>query len=165
MSGTQMTSSNSNQSEPSVSRPINRNLLPENEIRLPGEFLRRFVYGILTLITAVSGVYMMYDILSANSITALEAVILILFAISFCWISTAFWSAVFGFVLLMLRRDPLTLRHMDTIYNDSLPIATRTAVVMPIYNEDTHRVIAGFEATLNSLAATGEISHFDFFML
>jgi membrane glycosyltransferase len=36
---------------------------------------------------------------------------------------------------------------------------------MPIYNEDTHRVIAGFEATLNSLVATGEIEHFDFFML
>ena len=165
MSGTQMTSNNTIQSEPIVSRPINRDLLPENEIRLPGQSFRRIVYGLLTVITAVSGVYMMYDILSANSITILEAVILILFAISFCWISTAFWSAVFGFALLMMRRDPLTLRHMDTIYNDLLPITTRTAVVMPIYNEDTHRVIAGFEATLNSLAATGEIEHFDFFML
>src|SRR5687768_11537571 len=112
MSGTQMTSNNSIQNEPTVSRPINRDLLPENEIRLPGQSLRRIVYGLLTVITAVSGVYMMYDILSANNITVLEAVILILFAISFCWISTAFWSAVFGFVLLMLRRDPLTLRHM-----------------------------------------------------
>ena len=171
MSGTQMTSNNSTQSEPIaqsesiVSKPINRDLLPENEIQLPGESLRRIVYAILTLITAVSGVYMMYDILSANGITMLEAVILILFAISFCWISTAFWSAMFGFVLLMLRRDPLTLKHMDTIYNDDLPITTRTAVVMPIYNEDTHRVIAGFEATLNSLVATGEIEHFDFFIL
>lgn len=165
MSGTQMTSNNSTNSEPIVSKPINRDLLPENEIRLPGESLRRLVYALLTVITAISGVYMMYDILSANGITILEAVILILFAISFCWISTAFWSAVFGFVLLMLRRDPLTLRHMDSIYNDALPITTRTAVVMPIYNEDTHRVIAGFEATLNSLAATGEIEHFDFFML
>ncbi|GGY86749.1 hypothetical protein GCM10011613_34910 [Cellvibrio zantedeschiae] len=171
MSGTQMTSNNSTISEPiaqnefTVSKPINRDLMPENEIRLPGESLRRLVYALLTVITAISGVYMMYDILSANSITMLEAVILILFAISFCWISTAFWSAVFGFVLLMMRRDPLTLRSMDSIYNDALPITTRTAVVMPIYNEDTHRVIAGFEATLNSLVATGEIEHFDFFML
>ncbi|HEX2769640.1 MAG TPA: hypothetical protein VHN12_10185, partial [Geobacteraceae bacterium] len=83
---------------------INRDLMPENEIRLPGESMRRIVYAILTVVTAISGVYMMYDILSANSITMLEAVILILFAISFCWISTAFWSAVFGFVLLMMRR-------------------------------------------------------------
>lgn len=165
MSGTQMTSSNSTQSEPIVSKPINRDLLPENQIRLPGESMRRIVYAILTVITAITGVYMMYDILSANGITMLEAVILILFAISFCWISTAFWSAVFGFVLLMLRLDPLTLKPIDSFYDDALPISTRTAVVMPIYNEDTHRVIAGFEATLNSLVATGEIEHFDFFML
>lgn len=165
MSGTQMTSNNSTESEPIVSKPINRDLLPENQIRLPGESMRRIVYAILTVITAITGVYMMYDILSANGITMLEAVILILFAISFCWISTAFWSAVFGFVLLMLRLDPLTLKPIDSFYDDALPITTRTAVVMPIYNEDTHRVIAGFEATLNSLVATGEIEHFDFYML
>jgi membrane glycosyltransferase len=165
MSGTQMTSSNSTDSEPIVSKPINRDLLPENQIRLPGESLRRIVYAILTVITAITGVYMMYDILSANGITMLEAVILILFAISFCWISTAFWSAMFGFILLMLRLDPLTLKPIDSFYDDALPITTRTAVVMPIYNEDTHRVIAGFEATLNSLVATGEIEHFDFYML
>jgi len=160
-----MTSNNSTVSEPIVSKPINRDLLPENQIRLPGESIRRIVYALLTIITAISGVYMMYDILSANGITMLEAVILILFAISFCWISTAFWSAVFGFALLMLRLDPLTLKPIDNFYDDALPITTRTAVVMPIYNEDTHRVIAGFEATLNSLVATGEIEHFDFFML
>ncbi|HOY22712.1 MAG TPA: glucans biosynthesis glucosyltransferase MdoH [Cellvibrio sp.] len=165
MSGTQMTSNNSTEREPIVSKPINRDLLPENQIQLPGESLRRIVYAILTVITAITGVYMMYDILSANGITMLEAVILILFAISFCWISTAFWSAVFGFVLLMLRLDPLTLKPIDSFYDDALPITTRTAVVMPIYNEDTHRVIAGFEATLNSLVATGEIEHFDFYML
>ncbi len=165
MSGTQMTSNNSTVSEPIVSKPINRDLLPENQIRLPGESMRRIVYALLTVITAITGVYMMYDILSANGITMLEAVILILFAISFCWISTAFWSAMFGFILLMLRLDPLTLKPIDSFYDDALPITTRTAVVMPIYNEDTHRVIAGFEATLNSLVATGEIEHFDFYML
>lgn len=170
MSGTQMTSNNSTPTSPDSTpvrpaKPINRDLLPENQIRLPGEALRRWVYALLTVITAVSGVYMMWDILSANGITMLEAVILLLFAISFCWISTAFWSAVFGFVLLMMRRDPLTLKPIDQFYDDSLPITQRTAVVMPIYNEDTHRVIAGFEATLNSLVATGEIEHFDFYML
>lgn len=170
MSGTQMTSNNSTPvpSDPTPvqrAKPIDRNLLPENQIRLPGESLRRWVYALLTVITAVTGVYMMWDILSANGVTPLEAVILLLFAISFCWISTAFWSAVFGFVLLMMRRDPLSLKPIDQFYDDNLPITQRTAVVMPIYNEDTHRVIAGFEATLNSLVATGEIEHFDFFML
>lgn len=162
MSGTPMPSSNT----PAKPRgPIDRSLLPENDIRPQGEHLRRFAYVILTVLTASSGLYMMYDILSANDITALEGVIMALFAISFCWISTAFWSGVFGFILQMLRLEPMTLRPLASFYHDSTPITTRTAVVMPIYNEDTHRVIAGFEATLRSLAKTGEIAHFDFYML
>lgn len=166
MSGTQMPSNNSHQaSSNTIAKPIDRNLLPENDIRPQGELWRRLVYVILTVATALTGVYMMYDILSANGITVLEGVILLLFAISFCWISTAFWSGVFGFILLMLRLEPMTLRPIDSFYHDELPIIGRTAVVMPIYNEDTHRVVAGFEATLRSLEKTGEIAHFDFFML
>jgi membrane glycosyltransferase len=166
MSGTQMPSNNSHQTSQNViAPPIDRNLLPENDIRPQGELLRRLVYVVLTVCTALSGVYMMYDILSANGITVLEGVILVLFAISFCWISTAFWSGVFGFILLMLRLEPMTLRPIDSFYHDELPLVGRTAVVMPIYNEDTHRVIAGFEATLRSLEKTGEIAHFDFFIL
>lgn len=162
MSGTPMTSNNT---PLQPKGPINRNDLPENALQFPGESLRRWAYGILTIITAISGVYMMYDILSANGITMLEAVILLLFAVSFCWISTAFWSALFGFVLIMMKLDPLTLKPIDQFYDDKLPITTKTAVVMPIYNEDTHRVIAGFEATLRSVEQTGEIEHFEFFML
>ena len=53
----------------------------------------------------------------------LEAVILILFAISFCWISTAFWSAVFGFVLLMGLRIDLIL------VGDALKQAAKAAAI------------------------------------
>src|SRR5690554_8160442 len=53
--------------------------------------------------------------------------------------------------------DPNRYRHQ--------PITTRTAIVMPVYNEETHRVISGFESTFNSLVATGEIAHFDFYLL
>ena len=162
MSGTQMTSNNTDQK---IAGPIDRELLPENDIQPHYETLRRLSYIVLTVLTALSGLYMMFDILSANGVTVLEGVIMALFAISFCWISTAFWSGIFGFVLLLLKREPMTLRPMDSFYHDDMPITTRTAVVMPIYNEDTHRVIAGFEATLHSLEKTGEIAHFDFFML
>ncbi|MES2822715.1 MAG: glucans biosynthesis glucosyltransferase MdoH [Pseudomonadota bacterium] len=166
MSGIQMPFNNPQHvTSKSTAQPIDRSLLPENEIRLPGQSWRRMSYAVLTIVTAVAGVYMMYDILSANGITVLEGIILVLFAISFSWITTAFWSALCGFVLQMLRIDPLSLRSIDSIYNDAMPISTRTAVVMPIYNEDTHRVMAGFEATLRSLEKTGEMATFDFFIL
>ena len=137
---------------------------PQQPVALPGQSARRYLFACLSLITTLAGVYTMYDILSANGLSPLEAVLLALFSITFCWISMAFWSGLFGFVLQMLRIDPLSLKRMQTA-PDTSPISTRTAVVMPVYNEDTHRVIAGFEATLRSLEATGELQHFDFYLL
>ncbi|OZY87081.1 glucan biosynthesis glucosyltransferase H [Cellvibrio mixtus] len=145
--------------------PADLSQLPADAIRIPGKSLRRYIYVILSLLTAVSGVYIMFDILSANQLNTLEAIILVLFGISFSWLSLAFWSGVFGFVLQMLRIDPLSLKSTKGLAPDNAPITTRTAVVMPVYNEDTHRVIAGFEATLRSLENTGEIANFDFFLL
>lgn len=149
-----------------TSRPVaDLSSAPADAIQIPAKSLRRYAYVILSLTTAISGVYIMFDILRANDLTALEAVILVLFGISFTWLSLAFWSGLFGFVLQMLRIDPLTLKSTKGMLEDQSPITTRTAVVMPVYNEDTHRVIAGFEATLRSLEKTGEMAHFDFFLL
>jgi membrane glycosyltransferase len=145
--------------------PADLSQVPADAIRIPGKSLRRYIYVILSLLTAVSGVYIMFDILSANELNTLETIILVLFGISFTWLSLAFWSGAFGFVLQMLRIDPLSLKSTRNLAADDTPIITRTAVVMPVYNEDTHRVIAGFEATLRSLEKTGEIAKFDFFLL
>ncbi len=145
--------------------PADLTAQPVDAIRIPGKTLRRYIYVILSVLTAVSGVYIMFDILRANDLTTLEAVILVLFGISFTWLALAFWSGLFGFVLQMLRIDPLSLKSLKHLQADQSPINCRTAVVMPVYNEDTHRVIAGFEATLRSLEKTGEIAHFDFFLL
>lgn len=145
--------------------PADLSSVPADAIRIPGKSLRRYVYMLLSLLTAASGIYIMFDIFSANDLKLLEAFILILFGISFTWLSLAFWSGVFGFVLQMLQIDPISLKSTKRLAPDNTPITARTAVVMPVYNEDTTRVIAGFEATLRSLEKTGEIDKFDFFLL
>lgn len=145
--------------------PADLSSVPADAIRIPGKSLRRYVYMLLSLLTAASGIYIMFDIFSANDLKLLEAFILILFGISFTWLSLAFWSGVFGFILQMLQIDPISLKSIKGLAPDNTPITARTAVVMPVYNEDTTRVIAGFEATLRSLEKTGEIDKFDFFLL
>jgi membrane glycosyltransferase len=145
--------------------PVDLSGQPRDALNLPHKSLRRWLFSILSLITSALGVYMMYEILSANELTALETVILMLFALSFSWLAISFWSGFIGFVLQLFRIDPLSLTRQKKLTAELLPITTRTAVVMPVYNEDTHRIIAGFEATLRSLEKTGELSHFDFFML
>jgi membrane glycosyltransferase len=42
---------------------------------------------------------------------------------------------------------------------------TRVAIIMPVYNEDVPRIFAGLKAMYESLQATGELYHFDFYIL
>lgn len=136
-----------------------------NALRIPGQSARRLLFLVVVVATTMTGVGMMFKILAANNLVPLEMILLGLFSITFCWISVAFWSAACGFILQMLRRDPLTLKSLAPERYRVQPITTRTAVVMPVYNEETRRVIAGFESTLRSLSATGEGAHFDFYLL
>ncbi|HRH77169.1 MAG TPA: glucans biosynthesis glucosyltransferase MdoH, partial [Cellvibrionaceae bacterium] len=126
---------------------------------------RLFLYLLLSSLLTWYGIYLMFDVLRANELNILEGILLFLFSLNFAWISFAFWNAILGFLLNLFKRDPITLKKQLQLPPDTSPITTRTAVVMPVYNEDTKRITAGFEATLRDLAATGEIAQFDFFML
>ena len=126
---------------------------------------RLFLYLLLSSLLTWFGIYLMFDVLRANELNILEGILLFLFSLNFAWISFAFWNAILGFILNLFKRDPITLKKQIQIPPDTSPITTRTAVVMPVYNEDTKRITAGFEATLRDLAATGQIAQFDFYML
>jgi membrane glycosyltransferase len=126
---------------------------------------RLFVYLVLSCLLTGYGIYLMFDVLRSNDLTILEGLLLILFSLNFAWISFAFWNAILGFTLNLLKRDPITLKKQALLPPDTAPITTRTAVVMPVYNEDTKRITAGFEATLRDIVSTGEADLFDFFML
>lgn len=132
----------------------------------PAPLCRRVLFFGLVLITTGTGVSMMFDILRANGMTMIETMILLLFAVTFGWLAVSFWTAVVGFVLRLAKLDPISLRRSSP-YEDALPapITTRTAVVMPAYNEDPVQVLAGLEATFRSLSRAGDITPFDFFLL
>lgn len=94
----------------------------------------------------------------------LQTGILILFAILFCWVSAGFWTALMGFLQLLIGHDKYSI-SASTTGNEPLDPAHRTALIMPICNEDVERVFAGLRATYESVAATGEIDHFDVYIL
>lgn len=133
----------------------------------PLQRLRAPIYCLLVLLTTTYGSVMMMDIINMNEANVLDYTILVLFTVCFGWISTAFWSALMGFFLIAFNRDPISLRPLRASNNtlQSVEIEQRTAIVMPVYNEDTERVMAGIEATLRSLAATDQQDHFDFYLL
>ena len=90
--------------------------------------------------------------------------ILILFGILFCWVSAGFWTALMGFLELLTGHDKYRISGKSA-GNEPIPKSARTALVMPICNEDVPRVFAGLRATFESVAATGDLDRFDFFVL
>jgi membrane glycosyltransferase len=86
-----------------------------------------------------------------------------LFALLFAWVSAGCVTAVMGF-LVLLRGDPHALSRHD-VGSQSLSSEARTALIMPICNEDVSTVFAGLRATCESLAASGGMRLFDVFIL
>ena len=133
---------------------------------MPFKTLRVWLFAIAAIGLSGYGISIMFEILNSNGMTLLEYALLALFSITFAWIVTAFCSGCIGFILQLFRIDPLTLKKIKPVSINSEALSQqKTAVVMPIYNEDTHRVIAGFEVSLQSLKTTGQLKHFDFYLL
>lgn len=107
----------------------------------------------------------LYLIYQPNDMRALEWVQLVLASMLFIWLAISFWTAVIGFVLSVLKLNPLTLKKDASININHHNLAQRHALVMPVYNEDTLRIMAGFEACIKEIAQYSHQSQFDFYML
>jgi membrane glycosyltransferase len=146
--------------------PVNRRVLHAPFIRT-----RRWLFAALVLGTTASATFEMAGIVAAAGITALEILILALFVPTFGWITVSFWNAMVGFVLGLLRRDPISLRRAGPADEDAgkaagpAPLTSRTALVMPAHNEDPGLVLGGLAAILRSLEESGEARHFDVHLL
>jgi len=123
---------------------------------------RRCVFFGLTLSTALAGGQLMLEVLRANGLSGFKVAGLIMFMALFTWIAGAFWTAVAGFLVRLIGRDPVVL---TPALGPTGPLHSRTAIVTPIYNEDTVRVFAGVEAIWSSLMQQPDCGCFDFFVL
>jgi len=126
--------------------------------------VRRLVLLSLMLLQTVLATYFMSEVLPYHGTKPLEMLVLILFAILFCWVSAGFWTAMAGFLVLMRGDDPYLISH-EAAGAKSISPEARTAIVMPICNEDVARVFAGLRATFESVQRTGDLDRFDFFVL
>ncbi|SEL82842.1 glucans biosynthesis glucosyltransferase MdoH [Halomonas daqiaonensis] len=137
----------------------------DRSTRVPWLAARQVGFALLVLATTALGSWAMFEILRVNGITALQGIVLGLFVITFGWITVAFWTAIIGFVLQLTRRDPLSLARLEQQPSATDPGAHRTALVMPIYNEDPERIVAGLESTCRSLLEQPYARGFEAFVL
>ncbi|HET7083895.1 MAG TPA: glucans biosynthesis glucosyltransferase MdoH [Rhizomicrobium sp.] len=115
---------------------------------------RRWLYLFLVLASTVAAVTQMAGVLQFDGFTWREIVILALFAILFSWVAMSFWLTVFGAWVHFTKTNLLPLKPAGELS------AARTAILMPVYNEDVARVFSAVQAIWESAGAD-----FDFYVL
>lgn len=128
---------------------------------------RRIIYFSLVLLTTLGAMSLLSGAFQDGGTTPLESALLLLYAILILWISASFWTAAIGFVRLLLRpdappSDPAEAEHPRTAPTGG---AFKTALVMPVYNEDPARVFSGLRAIYRSLDEIGGAEGFEVFVL
>ena len=129
----------------------------------PVAAVRRTTLLVLVLAQTCLATLALLQVLPYHGTQALEIAQLLLFAILIAWISAGFWTAIAGFLLRLHGHD----RHAISARRHAKPLdsTARTAIVMPICNEEVARVFAGLRATYRSIERAGALDHFDFFLL
>ncbi len=125
---------------------------------MPDPALRRWLFLVLVVVSTVAATAQLWSVLRIDGVGILEGTILFLFAILFAWIVSSFWVACFGAWSRLGRTQLLPLK------SGPAPglTASRTAIIMPGYNEDVTGVFAGVRAIYESVGAR---PGFDFYIL
>ncbi|MEM6688421.1 MAG: glucans biosynthesis glucosyltransferase MdoH [Planctomycetota bacterium] len=123
----------------------------------------RFCIAVSTAILTAVAVSAYVLALSPQGLNPIELLSLPLFGLLFGWVAFSFSTSTLGFVELLqdgsVSSPPLALD--DQILDPD----ARTAILMPIYNEDAERVFQGIRAMIHSLRDTKQLSQFDFYIL
>ncbi|ATB33264.1 glucans biosynthesis glucosyltransferase MdoH [Melittangium boletus] len=126
--------------------------------------LRRAGVLVPAALSTLAATWEMSRLLSVHGTSVSEWAMLGLFTLCFAWIALSFWAAVAGFLQLASGKRPPGLRWPEA-GEEEAPLTRRTAVVMPIHNEDPASVFANLQATYESVVATGRLESFDFYVL
>ncbi len=126
--------------------------------------LRRLLLTILVIIGTAAAVRLLASVLANDGLSMPEIGILALFALTFAWISMAFWTAIAGFLLHLFGVHSWV--RAGQLAEPSLgPIEGRTALAVPIYHEEPDAVGRRLAAIYRSLESTGQQNAFDIFIL
>jgi membrane glycosyltransferase len=121
------------------------------------------VFLLLTLVSTVLATSIFADMQPDYDNAWLQYGQITLFALLSAWVVTGFMTAMMGFYVTIFG-DKHALSS-NKVQHYPLDASTRTAIIMPICNEDVRTVFAGLRATCESVAMTGHVKSFDVFVL
>ena len=124
---------------------------------------RRRVLLALVMLSAAGATALLANVLPLQQSAWLRTLQIGLYGLLFAWVSAGFFTAMMGFWVLWRGDKHAMSAH--SVGNEPIHRGARTAIIMPICNEQVSTVFAGLRATCESLAATGASSLFDVYVL
>lgn len=118
------------------------------------------VFGLMFVSTLLATIKWTY-VIPTDSTLLTKFLMVALFVLTFAWIALFFWSSIFGFFELLFRRGVPGITWVP----EDTKLSTRTAVLMPVYNECSRDVFANLLAMADDLDKTGQGKAFDMFVL
>ena len=122
---------------------------------------RRVVVFGLMIISTLLATLKWITVIPSDSTVFTQLLMIILFMLTFAWIALFFWSSIFGFFELLRKRNVPGIHWPD----ETTDLSTRTAILMPVYNESPVNVFANLLAMAQDLKKTGQEKSFDIFVL
>ena len=125
---------------------------------------RKLILLGLIIVPSIFAASVLHSLLPSTTGVWLNAIITILFAVLFSWISVGFWTSLGGLWIMLRKVDRHRLLSAAP-EEYTLPENVRTALLFPIYNEDTRMVAEGIRSAYTTLRDLGLEKHFDIFIL
>ncbi len=116
---------------------------------------RLLTFGGALALTVYAAREMVAVVSIGGTMTVLQALMVVLFTVTFAWIALSASAAIAGVLFGGVRRRSKADAQIDK----------RTALVMPIYNEDPARCFAAVHAMATTLVDRGSAEGFEVFVL
>jgi membrane glycosyltransferase len=126
-------------------------------------FVRRLAFGMLVGATSLALAAWLASIVASDGFGLVEVLLLALFTLYVPSLAIGFWNAALGFALL--NRPRIAYAPVSAAAGADGPIPARTVIAMVLRNEPPARAFAQLNVLAASLARTGHLDCFDFFLL
>jgi len=129
--------------------------------RPEGLWVKRLLLIMLTAVVSLAASGAMRTAFSRDGLGVFDILFLLTFVPLFSWVAFGFISSAIGFLQLVTGTKP----GFVPMPRAAAPLTTRTALLVPVYNEEVEEVFARVAAMSAAIAAAGGTGHFDVFIL
>ncbi|MBC7366142.1 MAG: glucans biosynthesis glucosyltransferase MdoH [Undibacterium sp.] len=143
------------------------NFVPFDPAALDPKAATRRRHRLITVVVAIAGpaTLVMADLHGRTGFDAWKLLHLLLFAVLFGLVALGAAQVLIGYFLRRRGGDPCRITLSLTPDEAERPVLARTAIVMPVCNEEVGRVIEGLRVIYESARSNGKLPDCDFFLL